>query len=73
VVHKDKTALFMPALRLHNVTDERFHPVWHDVVQSSTDTYSGETARWAIVFFADGESQTARPSTEEIFTSRTFF
>ena len=73
VVHQDHTALFMPALRLHTVTDERFHPVWHDVVQASADTYSDTTARWAIVFFADGASQKTRPTPDEIFTPRTFF
>jgi isopenicillin N synthase-like dioxygenase len=73
VVHADKTALFMPGLRFYTQTDQRFHPAWHDVVQASEDTLNESTARWAIVFFADGESQKDRPTTEEIFTPKKFF
>lgn len=73
VTHTDHTALFMPGLCFYTVTDTTFHPVWHDVVQASEDTHSDTTARWAIVFFADGESQKERPSHDEVFTPRKFF
>ncbi len=53
VVHKENVALFMPAYQLMEITDERFLPSWHDVVQSSNDVYRENAARWAIVFFAD--------------------
>ncbi len=69
--HADRTVLFMPALRLRTVTDSRFHPVWHDVVQVSNDTLSQDAARWAIVFFADGVSQ-IRPNPSEVYTPREF-
>lgn len=73
VTHADHVALFMPGLCFHTVTDQTFHPVWHDVVQASENTHSDTTARWAIVFFADGESQKERPSHDEVFTPKKFF
>jgi len=73
VSHTDHTALFMPGLYFHEVTDTTFHPVWHDVIQTEENTHSETTARWAIVFFADGESQKERPSREEVYTPRKFF
>lgn len=72
VEHVEHTALFMPALYFNVVTDDRFLPVWHDVVQTSENTFSNEAARWAIVFFADGVSQKERPSSEEVFTPRNY-
>lgn len=53
VVHKENVALFMPAYQLMEMTDKRFLPSWHDVVQSSNDVYRENAARWAIVFFVD--------------------
>ncbi len=53
VVHKENVALFMPAYQLMEITDKRFLPSWHDVVQSSDDVYRENAARWAIVFFCD--------------------
>ena len=53
VEHKENSALFMPAWNLRKVTSDEFGPAWHDVVQRSGDTLNAETARWAIVFFAD--------------------
>lgn len=64
VEHKDGIALFMPAYQLPEVTDMRFRPSWHDVVQSSKDVYRKNAARWAIVFFADLEG-THVPTKEE--------
>ena len=64
VEHKDNVALFMPAYQLPEVTDMRFRPSWHDVVQSSKDVYRKNAARWAIVFFADLEG-THVPTKEE--------
>ncbi len=56
VEHKDNVALFMPAYQLPSLTDERFNPAWHDVVQASENVYKENAARWAIVFFADAAS-----------------
>ncbi len=53
VVHKDRTALFMPAPQLHRLTNGRILPAWHDVVQASGDTVSEDAARWAVVFFVN--------------------
>ncbi len=53
VIHKDKTAIFMPGLNLHTITSKEFTPAWHDVVQKSKRTTNKNIARWAIVFFAD--------------------
>jgi isopenicillin N synthase-like dioxygenase len=64
VSHKDGVALFMPAYQLPELTDMRFRPAWHDVVQSSEDVYRENAARWAIVFFSDAEG-VATPSKEE--------
>ncbi len=68
--HQEKTALFMPALYFKDITDDLFHPVWHDVVQLSQDTFSSTIARWSIVFFANGVSQNSRPTDKEIYHSR---
>lgn len=53
VEHTSNEAIFMPGLTFHEVTSEKFSPIWHDVLQKSTDTYNEDTARWAVVFFAD--------------------
>lgn len=55
VRHRDGQALFMPGLQLYRITSEDFRPAWHDVVQKQASRYqkSGDTVRWAIVFFAD--------------------
>lgn len=55
VEHKDGIALFMPAYQLPELTDMRFRPAWHDVVQSSENVYRENAARWAIVYFTDAE------------------
>lgn len=67
VVHKDNVALFMPAFQLPAITDMRFRPAWHDVVQSSEDVYRDNAARWAIVFFAD-TADVPVPTKEESHT-----
>lgn len=67
VEHKDGVALFMPAYQIHELTDMRFRPAWHDVVQASTDVYRENAARWAIVYFADSEG-THVPTKEEAHT-----
>lgn len=64
VVHRDQVALFMPAWQLRHITDDRFMPAWHDVVQSSEDVYRPDAARWAIVFFSDAPGVPV-PSREE--------
>ena len=57
--------VFMPALRLRDITSaEDFPPAWHDVVQSSDRQLSDETARWALVFFADTVDQNHTPWAE---------
>ena len=53
VEHLEGEALFMPALKFSTLTSNDFPPTWHDVVQKGDDTYNGEIARWAIVFFAN--------------------
>ena len=53
VEHTSGEVIFMPGLKFHEVTSKEFAPIWHDVVQKSSDTYSHEASRWAIVFFAD--------------------
>lgn len=53
VVHKENTAVFMPAFQFRELTNGDFLPAWHDVVQKSEDLYRKDAARWAIVFFAD--------------------
>jgi len=53
VEHRDGQLIFMPALQLQDFLSPDFSPAWHDVVQSSDNTYSADAARWAIVFFAD--------------------
>lgn len=53
IVHKEHEAVFMPAYQLQGLTDNRFPPAWHDVVQKSEDVYRKDAARWAIVFFTD--------------------
>lgn len=64
VVHKDGVALFMPAYQLPELTDMRFRPSWHDVVQSSENMYRENAARWAIVFFSDAAGATV-PNKEQ--------
>lgn len=53
VKHEDHSAIFFPSYHFPRLTGPEFEPAWHDVVQSSDDQYSEDTARWAIVFFAD--------------------
>ena len=53
VFHKNKSALFMPAMDFWRITTPEFTPAWHDVVQKSQNAYNKDVARWAIVFFAD--------------------
>lgn len=53
VVHNDKQALFMPGIRFQQITSPEFPPTWHDVVQKTDDAFNDDTARWAVVCFAD--------------------
>jgi len=53
VEHKRGHAIFMPALKAPKITSPEFHPTWHDVIQKREVKPGEETARWAIVFFAD--------------------
>lgn len=66
VIHRSGAALFMPALDLQTMTDERFKPIWHDVVQLSEDTHSDTTSRWAIVFFANAISKKSVPVSRQV-------
>jgi len=68
---KNKTALFMPAIHFHEITEEIFTPAWHDVVQKLEDRVSRETSRWAIVFFADALHMKT-PTMEETHTPKTY-
>lgn len=65
VLRKEGGAIFMPALNFPKLTDERFIPAWHDVVQHSEETLSEETARWAIVMFLAPKDLPA-PSFEDV-------
>ena len=69
VTHKENTALFMPALLFSDITDARFTPAWHDVVQTSENVYRTDAARWAIVFFADAQ-HTTTPTLKETHTPK---
>ena len=53
VSHEEHSAIFFPSYHFPRLTGPEFEPAWHDVTQSSDDQYSEDTARWAIVFFAD--------------------
>jgi hypothetical protein len=54
VERDDNKAVFMPALTFNkDIGSEDFPPTWHDVVQKSDDVIDKNTARWAIIFFAD--------------------
>ncbi len=67
VAHHEGEALFFPSLTFPELTHSDFKPTWHDVIQKDSDTFSSDTARWAIVLFAD--THTLRPiSYEEAHT-----
>ena len=51
VTRKGGGAIFMPARNFPKMTDERFTPAWHDVVQSAHARLSDTAARLAIVLF----------------------
>ncbi|HRH24267.1 MAG TPA: hypothetical protein PK109_01595 [Candidatus Paceibacterota bacterium] len=51
VVHKDRTALFFPAIHFNQLSGGRVPAAWHDVVQASDDAVSEDAARWAVVYF----------------------
>src|SRR3989344_5598230 len=58
IEHRDGQAIFMPGLQFHELTSDDLPPAWHDVVQKKDDRmgggeYGDDTARWAVVFFAD--------------------
>ena len=58
IEHRDGQAIFMPGLQFPELTSDDLPPAWHDVVQKKNDrvkegAYGNDTARWAIVFFAD--------------------
>ena len=65
VVHKDRTALFMPGFHFPEMTDGRIPAAWHDVVQSSEDVLSTDAARWAIVYFVNAPGRRL-PSSAEV-------
>jgi isopenicillin N synthase-like dioxygenase len=69
VKHKNKTALFMPAIHFHEVTNKNFLPAWHDVVQKGENKVNKEVSRWAIVFFADALSSKT-PTWKETHTEK---
>ena len=64
VVHQDRTAIFMPAFHFPELTDNRIPGAWHDVVQASEDLYSGDAARWAVVYFVNAPGL-EHPSSKE--------
>lgn len=64
VVHRDRTALFMPGFHFPEMTGGRIPAAWHDVVQASEDTISDDTARWAIVYFANAHGRRLPTSVE---------
>jgi isopenicillin N synthase-like dioxygenase len=51
VVRAKNGAIFMPGMGFANITDQRFSPAWHDVIQNEEDSLSSDAARWAIVMF----------------------
>ena len=63
VVHREYSALFMPAIYFKALTSKAFSPAWHDVVQRSEDVVAKDIARWAIVFFTNAEGM--KPPTVE--------
>ena len=70
VEHERNHVIFMPAFRFRDLSDNSdFTPTWHDVVQRGEDTYDTDTARWAIVLFADS-SHVNRESSEEVHTPK---
>lgn len=58
VKRKEGHVVFMPGFLFPRHTSKDFFPAWHDVIQKSTDAYNADTARWAIVFFADPYKKT---------------
>lgn len=70
VVHKEKTALFMPGFHFPELTDGRIPAAWHDVVQSGDDTYSNDAARWAIVYFINAQGRHL-PTSAEVHVPKT--
>ena len=56
IVHKDRSLIFMPSLRFNKVTSKEFTPTWHDVIQKKSERVNSQVSRWAIVFFADIQS-----------------
>lgn len=53
VEHGRGHVLLMPAYKANKITSGDFRPTWHDVIQKKEPKPGEETARWAIVFFAD--------------------
>lgn len=53
LTHQENMGVFFPGISFPEVTDNRFTPIWHDVIQKSEDHYRSDCARWAIVLFAD--------------------
>lgn len=68
VEHHEHEAIFMPAFRFGDITDNTYLPAWHDVVQASKKTYSHSAARWALVFFADTRDSVVPPTKEQCET-----
>lgn len=65
LVHKDRTAIFMPAFHFPELTGGKIPAAWHDVVQASEDTISEDAARWAIVYFVNAPGKQF-PTSEQV-------
>lgn len=68
VSHTKGKAIFMPAISFPVITAKHFHPVWHDVVQKGEKKIDQQTARWAVVFFANTYSLNEEISYEKAHT-----
>jgi hypothetical protein len=68
VQHTDKQALWFPGVRGKEVFNEKFHPLWHDVVQLESDNVNDKVARWAIVFFVSYPGDRGSINYEEAHT-----
>lgn len=69
VIHKDKTALFMPGFHFPEMTGGKIPAAWHDVIQASEDTISMDAARWAIVYFINAPGR-YRPTSAQVHSPK---
>lgn len=51
ITHKENQAIFFPSLSSLAISNNKFKPAWHEVIQKSGDEVNETCTRWAIVFF----------------------